>query len=353
MVARCLRWIVILAGVSVLSFRFTDDAAARMADEPAVERFNCETADGVSLVGDFYPPGKGKGERGPCVILLHAVGPGRTSASRVDFGRLPQLLQREGFAVVAFDFRGHGESKTIDPVRYYDIYPPARPQPNQAAANKIDSREFRTNLELALMANDLTAIKVWLNKQNNLRRCNAHNVALVTVEQSGILGMIFAVNEHRDSNRLLEFTGSRVGAESRFEGDDLVGLVLLSTTDRLGGERIDPTLLQTWLQFTYARRLQLLALYGDEDAVAKEFWGRASSWLRVREKDPAPAATLKRIKGTSLVGLKLLDHEAFGARKDVVTFLTDTLQTPNVKWSEHKGNQHPTLINLPRVFGAQ
>jgi hypothetical protein len=175
----------------------------------------------------------------------------------------------------------------------------------------------------------------------------------VGVEQSGLVALIFAINEHRDSNRLLEFTGSRQNAESRFEGDDLVALVMLSTADRLGADRLDPGWLQTWLPFTQARRLHLLTLYGDEDALAKEFWSRAATWFRGREKESTPGLTRKPIIGTSLAGLKLLDHEVFGAREELLKFLTDKLQTPNVKWSEHKGNQHPMLINLPRILGGQ
>lgn len=353
MTARCCPSVPVCCGL-ILGWLTLSSAAGWPAQEEAgPERFTCETADGVTLVGDFYPPGKAKGERAPCVVLLHAVGPGRATASRGDFGKLPVALQREGFAVVTFDFRGHGESRQIDPVRYYDIYPPTRQLANPAAANKIDSRDFRTPLEVAALANDLIAVKVWLNKQNNLKRCHSHKVGLVGVEQSGLIALLFAINEHRDTNRPLEISAARSGTENRFEGEDLSALVWLSTTDRLGADRLDANLVQAWLQFTQTRSLPLLAVFGEDDQAAKEFWARASSALRPRERDGQVGSSLRRIKGTSLTGLKLLEHEVFGVQKELTTFLIDALRTPNAAWSEHKGNQRPTLINLPLLLRGQ
>lgn len=353
MTARCCRSAPVYCSLMLCGLALRSAFGLPALEDSGPERFSCETADGVTLVGDFYPPGKAKGERGPCVLLLHAVGPGRATASRGDFGRLPVALQREGFAVVTFDFRGHGESKLIDPLRYYEVYPPARQLPNPAAANKIDSRDFRTPLEVAAFANDLVAIKVWVNKQNNLKRCNSHQVGLLGVEQSGLLALLFAINEHRDLNRPLDISAVRSGADNRFEGEDLSALVWLSTTDRLGADRLDPNLVQAWLQFTQARSLPLLAVFGEEDQAAREFWARAASVLRSRERDGQVGSSLRRIKGTSLTGLKLLEHEVFGVQKELATFLTDALRTPNAAWSEHKGNQRPTLINLPLLLRGQ
>ena len=352
MTRTCVRLLTILALMGVLGAWSTAAGVQTQPAEPVSERFTCDTADGVKIVGEFYPDAKGKGERAPCVVLLHPVGPARNSSSRADFGRLPQLLQQEGFAVVVFDFRGHGESVEIDMPRYYDLYPPARANPNQPLPNRIDNRDFRQIAEWVRMTNDLTAVKVWLNKQNNLKKCNSHNVALVGVEQSTLLGLMFAVNEHRDPNRALDFAGQRMDQELRLEGEDLVSAVWLTPTDRLGGERIDPTVFQAGLQFLQARRLNLMAAFGEDDQAARDLWNRTQTSLRTRERDAERGALVRRIKGTSLGGLRLLEHPTFGVQKEMVQFLTDTLQTPNMPWSEHRGNQHPSLVNAARIFGA-
>lgn len=67
----------------------------------AAESFSCTTDDGVILKGDYY----GKESKKPTVVLMHMLG-----RSRADYAPLIPLLQKKGFAVLAIDLRGHGES---------------------------------------------------------------------------------------------------------------------------------------------------------------------------------------------------------------------------------------------------
>ena len=58
------------------------------------------TKDGVTIVGDYYP---GTGTSG--VLLLHMM-----PADRTSWQPLAELLQQNGFHVLAIDLRGHGQS---------------------------------------------------------------------------------------------------------------------------------------------------------------------------------------------------------------------------------------------------
>jgi len=40
---------------------------------------------------------------------VHAVGPKHLTSNRADFGKLPEKLQKLGYAVVALDLRGYGK----------------------------------------------------------------------------------------------------------------------------------------------------------------------------------------------------------------------------------------------------
>lgn len=62
------------------------------------------SADGVRLKG-WFVKGKGHG-RLPTVIICHGLG-----ANRSDFTGLAAGLSKNGFNVLLFDFRGHGESE--------------------------------------------------------------------------------------------------------------------------------------------------------------------------------------------------------------------------------------------------
>ncbi len=81
--------------------------APAWADDPAEvvsERVTFKTADGVEVVGDFYAPKKKK-HAAPCAILVHMFPSDKSS-----WRPLVPYLHQKGFAVLAYDIRGAGES---------------------------------------------------------------------------------------------------------------------------------------------------------------------------------------------------------------------------------------------------
>lgn len=70
--------------------------------ESDVQTVHLQTADGVTIVGTYYVPPV---EKAPGVILLHMV-----ARSRKDWDPLARRLREAGYAVLAIDLRGHGES---------------------------------------------------------------------------------------------------------------------------------------------------------------------------------------------------------------------------------------------------
>src|SRR4029078_6435668 len=141
--------------------------------DAAKETIVAWTFDGVRIEGDFYPQPEGKGKRTPVILLLHAVGKGRLDASRADFGKLPEKLQKMGYAVATFDFRGYGKSKQITT----DFW-----QYNHARTKTIDhveARDFTSRMDLMNLVNDLIAVKIWLNKKNNMGDCNSNLVGVI------------------------------------------------------------------------------------------------------------------------------------------------------------------------------
>lgn len=311
------------------------------------EPINCDTGDGVKLVGDLYPAGKAKDARSPTVILLHAVGPNHSGASRRDFGKFPERLAAEGFNVVTFDFRGHGDSKIVDPARYFTVYPyTGKGRPTA----KIDAKEFRDPRQYALMVNDLIAIKVWLNKMNNDRRLSSTNVALVGVEQGAAVGMLWLVNEFRDPNRPKEFSETRIGPPRKFEGEDVAAVVWISMNGMLGNIRLDVISCESWLTLLRERSVNTYAIFGETDVASKTFWDRALKWIKPeRDKDLYKLTGTKRIKNTKLTGTKLLDNETFGVQKNIIDYLEDALMKSGRQWQMHNGNTTATIANLRTI----
>jgi alpha-beta hydrolase superfamily lysophospholipase len=64
--------------------------------------FSFEALDGVTLAGAFYPP---ETSPAPGVLLLHMW-----QRKKEDWATLATQLQQNGYAVLALDLRGHGES---------------------------------------------------------------------------------------------------------------------------------------------------------------------------------------------------------------------------------------------------
>jgi predicted esterase len=311
------------------------------------ETIRCQTADGVELVGDFYKPPENVGKRAPCVILLHAVGPNREAASRKDFGELPKKLQQGGFAVVTFDFRGYGESRTVDPQKYARAH---RLAVGSAVSRKIDSKNFRTVQEFANLANDLVAIKIHLNKLNNEGLCNAHQVALVGIEQGALVGLMWLYNENVDESRIKDVRAARMGV-AKYEGEDVLGVVWISMNGMLYKNRLDNRAIAKWMTVVRSHTATL-AFYGQNDRDSKSFWDIFVKVVKPdREKDSYETTDVKRLKNTNLTGQKLLDSAAFDVEKDLLAFLKLVLKS-NKPWETHKGASHdPTMVDLRVIFG--
>jgi pimeloyl-ACP methyl ester carboxylesterase len=71
--------------------------------EKTVSDIDLETGDGVRIRGTHYAPGLGQA---PGVVLLHMLG-----RQRSDWDAFARQLQEAGYAVLAIDLRGHGESE--------------------------------------------------------------------------------------------------------------------------------------------------------------------------------------------------------------------------------------------------
>lgn len=78
---------------------------AKAKQEVKYETVEIKAADGTHLKADFWAP-KGD-ERAPAALLIHEAGSDRTTLR--DLG---DRLQKAGYAVLAPDLRGHGESIT-------------------------------------------------------------------------------------------------------------------------------------------------------------------------------------------------------------------------------------------------
>jgi pimeloyl-ACP methyl ester carboxylesterase len=70
--------------------------------EPKIMDFKIKTSDGVKIAGTFY---ESKADNPAGIVLLHML-----NRDRRDWDSFARALQASGYAVVAIDLRGHGDS---------------------------------------------------------------------------------------------------------------------------------------------------------------------------------------------------------------------------------------------------
>lgn len=197
-------------------------------DLEASEKVKFETADGVKLHGDFY---RSAVKGAPVVIMLHNIG---ESSAKEKWIELAKALQ-PNFAVLTFDFRGHGASVDIDPELYFHY--PKNVQATKGAGpkkTKLDWKEIDKG-SYSLFINDIAAAKGYLERtKNDLGTCNTANTIVVAVDQSATLAAIWANSEwHRYK---IDFPPPffQIRPENRPEGQYITALVCLSIAPKIG-----------------------------------------------------------------------------------------------------------------------
>lgn len=126
-----------------------DEKARPLAAEPKppfqARKVKFRTGDGIDIHGGFTPARLKKSEKAPIAILLHMY-----KHDRSTYDPLIPHLHRAGFAVLAIDVRGHGESVGL---------------PEMELVKRVAARDTRL---FGDMHKDVAAAYLWLAKQPNV-----------------------------------------------------------------------------------------------------------------------------------------------------------------------------------------
>jgi pimeloyl-ACP methyl ester carboxylesterase len=153
------------------------------------------TADDVRLRGTFLPGVKG--QRSKCVLLLHDYGQSRKEPN---LARLATALNGQGFAVLAIDFRGHGDSTQVG--SRFSKYVQNREvavslgQPGKVAGT-ISFKTFPPAYCVHLV-DDVAAAKAFLDEKDRAGQVDAANLVVVGVGDGASIGTLWlAAESHR------------------------------------------------------------------------------------------------------------------------------------------------------------
>jgi hypothetical protein len=239
-------------------------------DKGNYKRFFFESGDGVRLRGYFFPAGGKK--KDACVLLLHGLKKGE-SFKKDEWLDLAEELQKDGYAVLGFDFRGYGDSKELtSPEGFWGkSYNQGvrRTGAGGRLPEHIEASQFAPGYYLYLL-NDILAAKAYLDRRNDAGEVNTSNLFVIGTDEAATLGLAWMASEwHLVRDKNPPGVGGPPNPDEP-EGRGLVGAVWLGLTPTLGGQTPNPSP-GVWVrELGKEHKVPMLFVYGAEDAKGEQ-----------------------------------------------------------------------------------
>jgi pimeloyl-ACP methyl ester carboxylesterase len=304
--------------------------AVRAQGKGGKAKVKFETFDKVELHGTFYDGINGK--KSPAVILLHEIG---SNAQKAGWDDLAKKLQDEGYAVLAFDFRGHDRSTSVSPKEFWNVrinmglkgFNPGKP------GSDISYKDFPPRY-LPMLVNDIEAAKHFLDQQNDAGLCNSSSLIVIGAKDGATLGALWMALEYQTPVIGKDAFGRPV--IQGVQGEDLACGVWLSISPYIGSQQMAVT---NWLaavglpgqpQMREKVPMYMLCTEGNNNkffceqlrAVLKQGGKKKVTDLDIVKVFPGKDA--QRLAGKDLLGL--------GADKFIVKYLDTVLQNGGNPW---------------------
>lgn len=250
------------------------------ADDIESKRVHFPTFDEVELSGTFYRsmPAAGKKDKDTVVLLLHDFRHLKGGGSQEDgWHQLAGQLQKEGYAVLSFDFRGFGNSKSVSPNfwTYAHNSKGIRGASKKTPPPTIDEKDFSPNYFINLV-NDIAAARAYLNVMNDANEINSSNIILIGAGQGATLGSLWLASELRrqkdnQSDRLFPGMLPQFRVLDEPEGNDVAGAVWLTIYPTLEGKALGRSLISALVEEAKKGKIPTLFLYAQNDKKANDF----------------------------------------------------------------------------------
>jgi hypothetical protein len=299
------------------------------------ENVNILTADGVKLRGAYYAANN------KClatVIMLHGIGEGKNSKVP-EWKNLAESLQKAGYSVLTFDFRGHGDSTEITDEKAFWGARVGSSFPNAAnvktkVKDTIDVKDYikQGSAYLPILVNDIAAVRAYLDRRNdNTKDCNTSSIIVIGADNGATLGAIWINSEGsrykyipNPVNPALKGTLAK-----NSEGNDIIGAVFLSIAPTLEKR---PISISAILRAPCKERAMAAAfICGKDDAkFAKTLVGNLA--VPKSKKHDFIAASER---DTNLTGMKLLT-KGLKTDMDITEYLGTVVDDRKADWTDHE-----------------
>jgi len=282
--------------------------------EPAVERLDLETSDGVRIAAWHYPVAAGA-KSVATVILVHDI-----EGSHNTLDHLARSLQRAGCTVVAPDLRSHGASGVRGEG---GPGPKAEPDPRLLKKNDLETIAAAAGgrlREQSSVRGDIEAVRTWIKRHSD---GSAVDIDRLCVVGSGLGATLAAMWTVADWNWQPTTTGP--------QGQQVRALVLVSPVWATKGVSMTGPLATE----PFKRAVPIMVFSGSKDKDAVRLFDqlkrlRPREWLEQRTgQPPAKAPQVEELADasaffvqfdTSLTADKLVEDPALNAGEQLKAF---------------------------------
>jgi hypothetical protein len=308
----------------------SDSQKAEARKESSVKQVDIRTVDRVELKGKYFPSDKGPA---PCVMLLHALG---ESCSNKEWTNLAKKLQENGYAVLMFDFRGHGDSTTVQPGT--PNVNPALSLPgfwsetlNRQGVKGYNPRKLPIEIKYeqflpvyyTVLANDIAAAKAFLDEQAD---CNSSNLILIGANDGATLGALWLNSELHRYRFQPPAPGLPQGLIDRQKPEGLAvkAAVWLTLSPTLGAGKNPSNLLPMLDLPARAYKVPMLFAYGEGDAKGGDLARKVyDKLIPAKAKKDYPFTVALKIEGAEQMNGKNLLLESLDTTAKILKFLED------------------------------
>jgi len=321
-------------------------AQAKKEDKKDVKRVTFKTHDGVELNGTYYPsPGGSK--KDATVLFLHDFDPkagGNSHKGGTD--KFAERLQTEGYSVLTFDFRGFGESKTVDPA-FWRNKTNALQVKMKSKGETIDHKDFQLSYYPNL-AQDVAAAKAFLDRKNDARELNSGNVIVIGAGQGATVGSMWLASQCRlrRDTAVMPLPLAPPGMLADPEAKDIACAVWLSISPRLGHSDVGGRVKQWTRMAARDQKVPMAFVYGSNDTKGDNFAKELLKNINAGAKLKLDYTGEKSVDGNSGTGVDLLGSAT--ERWIMKDYLAPVLEKRGSKeWTERRLRESRFYYAIP------
>jgi dienelactone hydrolase len=315
------------------------------------------TVDGVKLNATFYPSAK---KNSAVVIMVHPIGEGKNSKAP-EWKGMAEHLQSKDYAVITFDFRGHGDSTTVDPDVFWGEMKKGATLTNAQIWNRkniklgkdndvLEWKDFSKNtMYLPTLCNDIAAVRAYLDRQNDLGECNSANILVIGADTGGTLAAIWINSEWSRFKATPNpmFPTKPATLDKTAEGNDIRGAVFLTIQPQFDSNRKLklPMILKN---ACYDHGMGAVFVYGSEDAAASSSAKNLEKSLKVAKNKKHDYIQLLP-RTTNLGGVKLLQN-GLKTEKEITSWFDDLVKERGTDWAQRDFVNTNYAWQLPKMI---